>query len=120
MKRLVQFFLLLFVVALLAVPQVQAGCRVRCLGSYSTSPSGSDPSDWGMGSSCAAAYTDLDNHLYDRSDAQCVSLNTLGVCGTVQTVITTECYWRDDIGMYQADGYAIHSCEVEICIDPVN
>lgn len=120
MKKLCMLSLaVLFVTAVFAVPEAQAGCRYRCLGNYSSSPGGGQPSDWGMGSSCVAAEADFDAHLWATANDLCYSMGHVDGACSVTKVTTTACYFNTDINMYQVDGYSLYKCSVEICIDPV-
>jgi len=90
------------------------GCRIRCLGTYTTAIGGG-PSDWGMGSSCAVAEPALTNALYARADDYCWNNGFDGACSVVQ-VTTSACYFNGT--MFQTDGYANFKCSSTICIDP--
>src|SRR5215208_3186378 len=69
------------------------GCRMRCLGSYASGSPG-NPSDWGMGSSCAVADPALSNALDNRAETLCWNAgHDLGACNVVHN-ITSACYFN--------------------------
>ncbi|HEX9945773.1 MAG TPA: hypothetical protein VGG03_27515 [Thermoanaerobaculia bacterium] len=63
--------------------------------------------NWGMGVDCAAAHTDLLNHVNAEARADCGG-TTYTCLGTL--VITTQCWWNGS--QYQEDGYRYYSCKV--------
>lgn len=85
-------------------------CRYRCMGNFTTSPGGGQPSHWGMDSDCNVANTILLNELSAAADAGCWALGHDGAC-VVTPVITTTCTNSN----HQADGYANYKCSFEIC-----
>jgi hypothetical protein len=97
-------------------PELKA-CRLRCLGSYS-SGSPTNPSDWGMGSTCPVAEAALSTALNNRAESSCYAMNhDLGACN-VGHHVTTPCYFNGTTN--QTDGYVTFGCWVEVCIEPID
>ncbi|MEO6194501.1 MAG: hypothetical protein ABIS20_15935 [Thermoanaerobaculia bacterium] len=57
---------------------------------------------WGMGATCAAAESDLRDHIIALARDLCTSMEGL-YCSTGPTVFTGTCWWNGT--QYQADGY---------------
>ncbi len=90
-------------------PVSQATC-IACTGNYTTSPGGGAASHWGMGTSCTAAQTDLNNQTRAAANSVCYSIDDYGVC-SFSVVVTGAC-WSPSYGTYQVDGYANFKCRV--------
>lgn len=86
------------------------GCRIFCIGGFSTSVNGGD-SDWGMGSSCAEAQAAFSNAVNGKAQSHCDSIDSLGVCNV--TEVKGGCFFNGT--MFQIDGYADYGCRQEIC-----
>ncbi len=74
-------------------------------------PMGTTDTEWGMGSDCSAAASNLNVNLLTDGRSKCADLGYLP-CGITNTVIVTACHLYQ--GSYRTDGYATFKCRVPL------